>query len=68
MNDNRFIHLETKLAYQDQMMHELNEIVIEQQKKMIKLEKLYKELVCEFQSFERTLLSNPIHDDKPPHY
>ena len=62
------IRLETKIAYQDNMIHELNNVVIEQQKK---IDLLVKEI---FHINEKLLYikDNNIKDlseeEPPPHY
>lgn len=68
MNEERIIELEIRFAHQDHFIHQLNEIVVAQQKTIDRLEK-------EMIDLKRTLNSeagvNPtgsLKDDKPPHY
>ena len=45
MSEERFIDLETRLAHQDQLMHELNDVVTAQQAKLMQLEELCRGLI-----------------------
>ena len=45
MSDERFIDLETRLAHQDQLLHELNNVVTDQQAKIMQLEALCQSLI-----------------------
>ena len=47
MSEKRLINLECKLTHQDQMMHELNNTIIEQQKELVKLQRLYEVLASQ---------------------
>ena len=40
MSEERFIDLETRLAHQDQLLHELDEVVTAQQARIMQLEQL----------------------------
>ena len=49
-------------------MHELNNTIIEQQKELVKLQKLYEVLAHQFQFFQKTIALDASHEDLPPHY
>ena len=68
MSEKRLINLECKLTHQDQMMHELNNTIIEQQKELVKLQRLYEVLASQFQFFQKTIALDTSHEDLPPHY
>tara|TARA_B100001057_G_C22166260_1_gene687601 strand:- start:281 stop:487 length:207 start_codon:yes stop_codon:yes gene_type:complete len=68
MSEKRLINLECKLTHQDQMMHELNNTIIEQQKELVKLQRLYEVLASQFQFFQKTIVSDSSYEDLPPHY
>ena len=68
MSEKRLINIECKLTHQDQMMHELNNIIIEQQKKLTELQKLYEVLASQFHFFQKTTETDISHEDLPPHY
>lgn len=68
MSEDRITELEIRFAHQDHFIHQLNEIVVAQQKTIDRLER-------EMIDLKRTLNSeagvNPtrsLSDDKPPHY
>ena len=68
MSEERFVELESKLAHQDQLLDELNEVLTDQQARLMQLEELCRSLV------ERVrVLGEPSHDsdpdaERPPHY
>jgi SlyX protein len=68
MSEERFIDLESKLAHQDQMLHELNDVVTEQQTKIMQLEELCKALIQRAQSAGEGLPDSDPGDERPPHY
>jgi len=67
MNEHRLTEVEIKIAYQEELLQELNKIVAQQQQQLVLLEKTCKML------FEHI---NSVHSDKqdnipeppPPHY
>ncbi len=69
MSEERFIEIETKLAYQDKSIKELNDVICEQQEEIDKLnticQKLAKLMKEHAQMAER--IDAPA-DEKPPHY
>jgi SlyX protein len=68
MSEDRFIDLESRLAHQDQLLNELNDVVTEQQARLMQLEELCKALVQRLRSAgEGTAETNP-GDERPPHY
>ena len=68
MSEERFIDLETRLAHQDQLLNELNDVVIAQQAKIMQLEELSKALIQRVRaSGEGSSESDP-SDERPPHY
>ena len=68
MSKERFIDLETRLAHQDQLLHELNEVVTGQQARIMDLEELCRALLDRVRSLaEGVTTGNPV-DERPPHY
>ncbi|MBV1881116.1 MAG: SlyX family protein [Pseudomonadales bacterium] len=66
--DKRLDEIETKLAYQEHTIQELNDVVFQQQKQIDKLE-----LICKRQHERLSDISDSIpegkpQDEKPPHY
>ena len=68
MNEERFINLESRLAHQDQLLNQLNDVVTEQQAKIMQLEELCKSLIQRVQSVGDRLPADDPGDERPPHY
>lgn len=67
MTDDRFADLEVRIAYQDQLLHELNEVVTRQQSAIIALERRYEALVERIRALSETS-TTAAGDERPPHY
>jgi SlyX protein len=66
--EERIIELETRLAYQEDTIQQLNDIVVAQQRKLDRVESSLKTLVAKFQDVSEGVSDiNPLHE-KPPHY
>ncbi len=68
MNDERIINLEIKFAHQDDFINQLNQIVIEQQTRIERLEKAILDLKRDLNSSSGVDGNRSLRDDKPPHY
>ena len=68
MTEERFIDLESRIAHQDQSLNELNEVVTEQQAKIMQLEELMRSLVDQVRAIGETLPAAGAVDERPPHY
>jgi SlyX protein len=68
MSEERFIDLESRLAHQDQLLNELNDVVTEQQAKIMQLEELCKGLVQRIRSVGDGVSGGDPGDERPPHY
>ena len=68
MSEERFIDLESRLAHQDQMLHQLNAVVTDQQAKIMQLEELCRSLVDRVRSLGEGLPAGDPADERPPHY
>lgn len=68
MNDEQRIEIETKLAYQERMISELNAIVYDQQKTIDNLIKMLESLKSRFSEFSATMTVAEAKHEKPPHY
>ena len=68
MSEERFLDLETRLAHQDQLLHELNEVVTGQQARIMDLEELCKALLERVRSLGDGVTSAGPVDERPPHY
>lgn len=68
MSEERFIDLETRLAHQDQLLSELNDVVTAQQAKILQLDELCRSLISRVRSIGDAMAANDPGDEKPPHY
>lgn len=67
MSEQRFIDLETKIAHQDFLLEELNQVLYEQQKTIGKLETMLTTLTKRLEGFgDCDNIRGP--GEKPPHY
>ena len=67
MTEDRLVEMETRLAYQDHLVEELNKLVYEQDKRIQKLEETCKQLSKQFTDLSGALPAGE-SDDPPPHY
>ena len=68
MSEERFIELESRLAHQDQLLNELNDVVTDQQAKIMQLEELCRSLIDRVRSIGDGGESGDPADERPPHY
>ncbi len=68
MSEDRLMGIESKLAHQEQLVFELNEVVTEQHSKIMQLEQLCKSLLERIRSIGESTSGDAPQDDRPPHY
>lgn len=68
MSEDRLINLESKLAHQDQLLNELNEVVVEQQARIMQLEQLSTSLIDRVRAISESAPGEGVQDETPPHY
>ena len=68
MTEQRFVDLETKLAHQEHLLLELNDIITKQQENSMRLEKLCDSIIERVRSLSEAAPSDTNADEKPPHY
>jgi SlyX protein len=68
MSEERFIDLESRLAHQDQLLNELNDVVTAQQAKIMQLDELCKSLLSRVRSLGDAMPAGSPGDERPPHY
>lgn len=68
MSEERFIDLESRLAHQDQLLNELNDVVTAQQATIMQLDELCKSLLTRVRSLGDAMPAASPGDEKPPHY
>lgn len=67
MNEERLIELETRIAFQEQGIQELSDVIFRQQQQIDQLDQLCKLLLHKMQDVETASPGKPA-DEKPPHY
>ncbi|NNF40318.1 MAG: SlyX family protein [Woeseiaceae bacterium] len=68
MSEGRFVEIETRLAYQDQLLGELNDVVTGQQATIRQLDELCQALVARVRSLGEAIPESDPGDERPPHY
>ena len=68
MNENRVTELEIKIAYQEDLLHELNKIVVQQQQQITRLEATCKMLSDRIKSLSIEGGASENFEEVPPHY
>lgn len=67
MSEERLVNIEIKLAHQEQLLGDLDNVVTEQQAKIMQLEALCNKLIDRVRSVAESTIDEP-RDEKPPHY
>ena len=68
MGEDRLIDIESKLAHQEQLLIELNDVLTEQQGRLMQLEQLSTSLLERVRAIgDATPEDGPV-DERPPHY
>ena len=68
MTEQRYVDLETKLAHQEHLLLELNDIITKQQENIMRLEKLCDSIIERVRSLSEAAPADANADEKPPHY
>ncbi len=68
MTEQRFVDLETKLAHQEHLLLELNDIITKQQENIMRLEKLCDSIIERVRSLSEAVPADVNAEEKPPHY
>lgn len=69
MSVNRLDNIEIKIAFQEDLIEELNKTIYQQQQKLERLEATCNALASHIASLAATVHENaPVLDERPPHY
>ena len=68
MNEDRLIEIETKIAFQENTIQDLNDAVYSQQKQIDVINKTLKLLVDQIEDSSVISPRGNLKDEKPPHY
>ncbi|WP_407899146.1 SlyX family protein [Ferrigenium sp. UT5] len=68
MTDERLIHIEEKITFQEDLIEELNKTIYQQQQKIERLEDCCRELAAQFRALAEAGNTGPTANERPPHY
>lgn len=69
MSEARLVNIETKIAFQEDLLEELNKSVYQQQKKLEQLEATCEALARHLSALAESVNENkPAASERPPHY
>ena len=68
MSEDRLVDIEVKLAHQEQLLTDLDEVVTKQQARIMQLEELCGSLVDRVRSIGEAMPGDGSQDERPPHY
>jgi len=68
MQEERLIELETKLAFQETTIQQLNEVITRQQSQLDILQAAIQELHGRMKSLSEEAIRDPSEEPPPPHY
>lgn len=68
MDEQRLIELETRLAFQDDTLRQLNEVITDQQMRIAELERICRHLIERVARLGEGAQKGTPEDEVPPHY
>lgn len=71
MIEDRLVAIETKIAYQEDLVQELNDTVYKQQRKIDQLDAICRSLIDHVRALSEAAEGKPggnVQDERPPHY
>ena len=68
MNEQRLIDIEVKLAHHEQALEEVNEVLMNQQAQLSRLEQVCESLIERFRAISGAPASDERDETRPPHY
>ncbi|OGS90065.1 MAG: SlyX protein [Gallionellales bacterium GWA2_59_43] len=68
MFEERLVNIETKIAFQEDMIEELNKTIYQQQQKLERLEAICKSLARHIESMAEGRNEGMPANERPPHY
>lgn len=67
-NEDAIIELQTKLSFQEDLLESLNQVVIEQQGQIAKLQRTVESMIGQMDSMQSAMQENGQQHEIPPHY
>ncbi|MBF0752491.1 MULTISPECIES: SlyX family protein [unclassified Pasteurella] len=68
MLENRITELETKVAFQEQLLEELNQALVQQQFDMDKMQLQLRYMANKLKDFQPSNIASQAEETPPPHY
>lgn len=68
MLENRIAELETKVAFQEQLLEELNQALVQQQFDMDKMQLQLRYVASKLKDFQPSNIASQAEETPPPHY
>ena len=68
MNEERLVNIEAKIAFQEDLIEELNKTVYQQQQRLERLETVCASLSSHIQSLSEARNAGMPANERPPHY
>jgi SlyX protein len=66
--EDRLVELETRVAFQDHTLQELNAVIVRQQQEIDRLRLEFEALKAQFKSLAPALIASRAEETPPPHY
>lgn len=67
-NEEAIIELQTKLSFQEDLLESLNQVVIDQQGQIAKLQRMVESMIGQMDSMQSAMQDNGPRQEIPPHY
>ena len=67
-NEEAIIELQTKLAFQEDLLENLNQVITDQQGQIAKLERTVESIIVQIHSMQSSGQDNGQQQEIPPHY
>jgi SlyX protein len=67
-NEEAILELQTKLSFQEDLLENLNQVIIEQQSQIAKLERTVESMIGQMHNMQSSIQDNRQQQEIPPHY
>ncbi len=67
-NEEAILELQTKLSFQEDLLENLNQVIVDQQGQIAKLERTVESMIGQMQSIQSSMQDNGQQQEIPPHY
>lgn len=67
-NEEAIVELQTKMSFQEDLLENLNQVIIDQQGQIAKLKRTVEAMIGQMQSIQSSIEDNAQQQEIPPHY